>query len=162
VLLLLGFQALYGYVYQQLAILVALFMVGMATGAWLALKKTPGASFREIPQVRDDEESQKSRARFLSRDCGIGMTSREYLKLAFLQLLAAAGPLLLYALFVLLASIRNQTALLTTSPMVFPLLALIAGLLGGYQFPLASRMYFAGSEEPQIRQGGTEVRTTRT
>ena len=37
-LLLLGFQALYGYVYQQLSILVALFMVGMATGAWLALK----------------------------------------------------------------------------------------------------------------------------
>jgi len=30
VLLLLGFQALYGYVYQQLAVLVALFMVGMA------------------------------------------------------------------------------------------------------------------------------------
>ena len=39
VLLLLGFQALYGYVYQQLSILVAVFMVGMAAGAWLALNK---------------------------------------------------------------------------------------------------------------------------
>src|SRR5208337_3189649 len=40
VLLLLGFQALYGYVYQQLSVLVAVFMVGMAAGAWLALKGT--------------------------------------------------------------------------------------------------------------------------
>jgi hypothetical protein len=33
-------------------------------------------------------------------------------------------------------------------------------LLGGYQFPLASRLYFAGSEEPRIPQGGTHVRPT--
>jgi len=83
------------------------------------------------------------------------------LKLAFLQLLAAAAPLLLYALFLLLASARTLTALLITSPMVFPLLALMAGLMGGYQFPLASRIYFAGSEEPRIPQGGTDVRAPR-
>jgi spermidine synthase len=156
VLLLLGFQALYGYVYQQLAVLVALFMVGMAGGAWLALKKTPGQSFREVSEVRDDEESRKSRARFLAP---LGMTSREYLKLAFLQLLAAGAPLILYALLVLLASVRSLTALLITSTVVFPVLALIAGLMGGYQFPLASRVYFAGSEE--LRASEAEVPATR-
>ena len=71
------------------------------------------------------------------------------MKLSLLQLAAAAAPLVLYALFVSLASVRNVTALLITSPMVFLLLALIAGLMGGYQFPLASRMYFAGAEEPR-------------
>jgi predicted membrane-bound spermidine synthase len=42
--------------------------------------------------------------------------------------------------------------------MVFPVLALIAGLMGGYQFPLASRIYFARSEEPRISKA--EVRAT--
>jgi len=170
VLLLLGFQALYGYVYQQLAILVALFMVGMAAGAWLALKRTAGQSSREVSEARDDEESRKSRARFLvlrpkafgRRVAPLGMTSREYLKLSLLQLLAAAAPLLLYRLFVLLASVRSLPALLATSPMVFPALALLAGLMGGYQFPLASRIYFAGSDEPEIPQGVTKVRAARS
>jgi spermidine synthase len=158
VLLLLGFQALYGYVYQQLAILVALFMVGMAAGAWLALRSTklgsaPGLSFREVPQAQYDEESRKSRARFLSRQCGIGMTASEYLKLVLLQLLAASAPLLLYALFVWLANARGLTALRATSTTVFPLLALVAGLLGGYQFPLASRIYFADSDDSKRNPG---------
>jgi spermidine synthase len=160
VLLLLGFQALYGYVYQQLAILVALFMVGMAAGAWLALRSTPGLSFRGVSQPLYDEERGKSRARFLSRDCGIGMTASQYLRLALLQLLAAGAPLLLCALFVLLERVRSLAALLTASQVVFPVLALIAGLMGGYQFPLASRIYFAGADEPRTSQGGTEVGAT--
>jgi spermidine synthase len=42
VLLLLGFQALYGYVYHQLALLVATFMAGMALGTWLSLRRQMG------------------------------------------------------------------------------------------------------------------------
>ena len=126
VLLLLGFQALYGYVYQQLAVLVALFMVGMAGGAWLAL--------RDIKACRGG-----------SRTAPTSVSAEGYQKLALLQLLAAAAPLLLCALFALLASAKSRPALLSISPMVFPLLALIAGLMGGYQFPLASRIYFSAA-----------------
>jgi spermidine synthase len=39
VLLLLGFQAIYGYVYQRLALLVAMFMAGLALGSWWAMRK---------------------------------------------------------------------------------------------------------------------------
>jgi predicted membrane-bound spermidine synthase len=152
VLLLLGFQALYGYVYQQLSILVAVFMVGMATGAWLALNKVRAlpAQFKPVPASLDPKMSAETRRAWQS----------EFLRLALLQLLAALAPLLLYALFVLLEGVRNLAALLTVSQIVFPVLALIAGLLGGYQFPLASRIYFAGSEGPRIPQGGTEGRAT--
>jgi len=79
-----------------------------------------------------------------------------YRKLALLQLLAAAASLLLYALFVRLASVKSLPALLTVSPLVFTLLALIAGLMGGFQFPIASRLYFLRSEGP--RTSGAEVR----
>jgi spermidine synthase len=146
VLLLLGFQALYGYVYQQLSILVALFMVGMAAGAWLGLKGVApllgggGAGGGGYEGQRIDQPSPNP----LLRQGG------GYLRLAFLQLLAALAPLLLCAIFVLLERVRSLTALLTISQVVFPLLALMAGLMGGSQFPLASRIYFAGSEEPQI------------
>ena len=39
VLLLLGFQAIYGYLYQQLAILLAMFMAGMAAGSAWGLRR---------------------------------------------------------------------------------------------------------------------------
>ena len=159
VLLLLGFQALYGYVYQQLAILVALFMVGMAAGAWLSVARASRPLWWERPAPAS---ARGQDARATAGETPALRTAWEYLKLALLQFLAAVAPLLLYALLVLLARVRNLAALLTTSQMVFPVLALIAGLMGGYQFPLASRMYFAGSEEPRIPQGGTEVRATRS
>ncbi|HWR14053.1 MAG TPA: fused MFS/spermidine synthase [Terriglobales bacterium] len=40
ILLLLGFQAVYGYVFNELALIIAGFMIGMATGSWLALRHT--------------------------------------------------------------------------------------------------------------------------
>jgi spermidine synthase len=152
VLLLLGFQALYGYVYQQLSILVALFMVGMAVGAWLALNKARELPAQDKPFPPAPHPTVSAEAR--------RVWQFEFLRLAFLQLLAGLAPLLLYALFVLLERVRSLAVLLTISQAVFPLLALLAGLMGGYQFPLASRIYFAGSEEPRIPQGGTEVRAT--
>ncbi len=39
IFLLLGFQAVYGYVYTGLAILIGIFMAGIALGSWLALRR---------------------------------------------------------------------------------------------------------------------------
>jgi spermidine synthase len=95
-LLLLAFQAIYGYVYQQLAVIIAAFMAGMSLGGWLAL-----------------------RARALQ-----GMRT-----LAFLQLGAAAAPLLLCAVFHAVTQV------------LFPVLALSCGMLGGFEFLIASRIF---------------------
>jgi spermidine synthase len=175
VLLLLGFQALYGYVYQQLAVLVALFMVGMAAGAWRALKGSRlrrGSSRPVARRLRaagptaptKTEEGGGCQSQRPDQPPARPLLSQEgeFLRLALLQLLAALSPLLLYALFVLLEGVRSLAALLTISQMVFPMLALIAGLMGGYQFPLACRIYFARSEEPRIPQGGKEVHASRS
>jgi spermidine synthase len=71
VLLLLGFQAIYGYVYHQLAILIALFMTGMALGNWLRLRS--------------------------NEDRTLVVASRSaMLALAGVQILCALSPLLLY------------------------------------------------------------------
>jgi len=95
-LLLLAFQAIYGYVYQQLAVIIAAFMAGMALGSWLALRAPARRGIRTL---------------------------------VFLQIGAAIAPLLLCAVFE------------AVTPVLFPVLALLCGMLGGYEFPVASRIF---------------------
>jgi spermidine synthase len=126
VLLLLAFQAIYGYVYHQLALVIAAFMVGMAIGARLGLPRT-----EEPPHLAPGRATRPSELRAL----------------ASLQVLAALSPLLLYVLFQFCAGIKNPLGLALVSHVLFPNLALLSGMLGGYQFPLASRVYFTGSQQ---------------
>ena len=121
VLLLLGFQAIYGYVYYQLAIVIGAFMAGMAVGSWLILRR--GVSFAH--QHR-------------------GVNARA---LAILQAAAAMSPLLLYAVLRTLITITSSAGLLLASEILFPAMAIAFGMLGGYQFQVASRIYFHGVDE---------------
>ena len=102
-LLLLAFQAIYGYVYQQLAVIIAAFMAGMALGSWLALRAPAKRGIRTL---------------------------------VFLEAGAAIAPLLLYAVF-------EAVAQATGGQLLFPALALGCGMLGGYEFPVASRIFCA-------------------
>jgi spermidine synthase len=98
-LILLEFQAQHGYVYHQLAIVIAALMAGMALGAWRAVRGAAGLH-----------------------------------SLALVQLLAAFAGLALCLLFGALGQFQA----------LFPAAALVCGFLGGYQFPVASRVFFPG------------------
>jgi spermidine synthase len=91
IMLLLEFQALHGYVYERLALLVACFMGGMAAGSRLGARAAPSAR-----------------------------------NLALTGLAASIAP---FAVFGLRAW--------------FPLLAALSGAIGGFQFPIASRLFRA-------------------
>jgi spermidine synthase len=111
-LLLLAFQAVYGYVYQQLAMLIAAFMAGMALGSWLGMRRTaPGG--RRV--------------------------------LAITQVLAALAPLVLLGLCAAMGQ-ASGTAGLAARQLAFPALALGSGMLGGYEFAVASRIFFGGTQ----------------
>ena len=112
ILLLLGFQAVYGYVYHQLALLTAMFMAGMALGAWRGLR-------------------------------GSGALGA----LAGIQVAAAAAPFLACAFLDSLAGTRSPAMLAAASQVLFPGLAVACGAIGGWQFAVASRLYFAGEPE---------------
>jgi spermidine synthase len=123
-LLLLGFQVIYGYVYHQLAILIALFMTGLAFGNWWRLRIT----------------DRSARA----------MCSHTALRqLAGLQILVALAPLLLFLLLNSLNQVRSMGMLTLASQIVFPTLALLAGTLGGYEFALATDVFFEGEHLPR-------------
>lgn len=120
VVLLLGFQSLYGHVYRQLAIVTAGFMTGMALGSWRGLKPRDAA------------------AGFVAGD-------KDLRSLAALQGIAAFSPILLVLLFIPLARFLDSGSLWMAGQVMFPLFALGCGFLGGFQFPLASRIYFPDS-----------------
>jgi spermidine synthase len=111
-LLLLGFQAVYGYVYRQLAVVIAAFMAGMALGSWLGMRRTARGGMRVL---------------------------------AITQTLAAFAPPVLLGLFQAIGRADN-TASLAASQIAFPALALVSGMLGGYEFPVASRIFFDGRQ----------------
>ncbi len=112
ILLLVGFQAVYGYVYHQLAILTAMFMAGMALGAWRGLRGSGGLG-----------------------------------ALAAVQVAAAVAPFLAYAFLDSLAGMRAPAMLAAASHVMFPALALACGAIGGWQFAVASRLYFGGEKD---------------
>ena len=89
-MLLLAFQAVYGYVYQELALILAAFMAGMALGSWVSIRCASRGGMRVLawqPGV----------------DC------------FWLRMLLLCGT-------------------------AFPAMALVFGMLGGFEFPLASRL----------------------
>jgi spermidine synthase len=120
VLFLLAFQAIYGYVYQQLAIIIAGFMFGMAWGSRSGLRRRASVTAK-----------------------------RDARRLLGLQLLATCSPVLLYLLVDTLATIKNPTTVFLVSHILFPALAVVCGLFGGYQFPVASRIFFSHSNRDE-------------
>jgi spermidine synthase len=126
VLLLLGFQVIYGYVYHQLATLIALFMTGMALGSWWRLR----ANARRVLTPRT-----------------------AMMALAGLQVLAALSPLPLYWFLKALAGVASPGMLSVSSQILFPLMALLSGVLGGYEFALATEIFFRNAHAPQASMG---------
>jgi spermidine synthase len=108
ILLLLAFQCVYGYVYHQLAILIAMFMAGIAVGSWLGLRRIRAS---DNPPLR---------------------------MLAVIQLLLAVSAPALIFVVSRLSQISSLTATLLAAQFIFPALAAVSGMLGGYQFPIAT------------------------
>ncbi len=111
IFLLLAFESIFGYVYHQLAILIALFMAGIALGSWLGLRR-----------IRRDEHSA-CRA------------------VALTQLLLALSAPVLMVLLSWFARVSGAAATWLVAQCVFPALAALSGILGGFQFPMATAIY---------------------
>lgn len=120
IFLLLAFQSVYGYVYQQLAILIAMFMAGIAFGSWLGIRSSRSSEnlpFRTIAVTQ------------------------------FFSMLS--GPALIF-LVSLLSRASGIGATLLSAQIIFPALAASCGVLGGYQFPIATEIYLRDSRQASL------------
>jgi len=121
IFLLLAFQSIYGYVYHQLAILIALCMAGIALGSWMGMRR-------------------------IHR--GDGSACRAIATTQFWLALSAPALMLLVSL---LARISGMAGTWLAAQCVFPALAALSGILGGYQFPMATQIYLqAGSSRRKL------------
>jgi len=115
IFLLLAFQSIYGYVYHQLTILIAMCMAGIAFGSWLGIRR-----------IRSSD-------------------TLPYRTIATTQfLLALSGPALIFVVS-LLSKISGMATTWLAAQFVFPALAALCGMLGGYQFPIATEIYLHDS-----------------
>jgi spermidine synthase len=117
IFLLLGFQSVYGYVYHQLAILIAMCMAGIAFGSWLGIRRIRSG---DSPPCRTIATTQ--------------------------FLLALSGPALIFVVS-LLSKISGTATTWLAAQFVFPALAALCGMLGGYQFPIATEIYLHDSSD---------------
>jgi spermidine synthase len=111
IFLLLAFQSIYGYVYHQLTILIAMCMAGIAFGSWLGIRRIRSS---DRPPYRTIATTQ--------------------------FLLALSGPALIFVVS-LLSKISGVATTWLAAQFVFPALAALCGMLGGYQFPIATEVY---------------------
>jgi spermidine synthase len=116
IFLLLSFQSIYGFIFHQLAILIALCMAGIAFGSWLGMRSIRGGN---NPPCRAVASTQ------------------------FLLALSAPVMMLLVSL---LAKLSGMAASWLAAQCAFPALAALCGMLGGYQFPLVTKMYFQNAD----------------
>lgn len=113
-LLLLAFQSVLGFVYGELALLIGMFMAGIALGSWLGMRRMRGPRASLLRAAAID------------------------------QLLVAASAPLLLAGVDLLAQTLPQAGALSAVQIAFPVLALLCAIPGGYLFPIASAIYLDG------------------
>jgi spermidine synthase len=114
-IVLLGFQAIYGYIYNQMAALIGFFMAGIALGSGFFLK-------------------QKNKN-----------TSTNLFRLTIVQIILGILPIIVFVIFKIESIILGQI-------LIF-LITFICGAIGGYHFPLVSKIYFSDSQNVGILYG---------
>jgi spermidine synthase len=122
VVLLLGFQILYGSVYHRLGLIVTRFMAGLAAGSWIMIRRLGAAGSRPAP--------------------------RDLAKLAGgLAAYAAALPLVLMGMDALTTGnwLGGAAGVEPVGTVVFAVLTLVLGALVGAEFPLAGHVDFGGT-----------------
>jgi len=103
----LGFQIIYGYMYYKLGLILTSFMIGLIAGGFT------------ITRVMDR----------LKNDLSVFMCT---------QIAISIYPLLLLGVFYIF---KGGVAYYLGANVVFPIMPVIAGFIGGFQFPLATRIY---------------------
>jgi spermidine synthase len=170
VVLLLGCQILYGSLYQQLGVIVTMFMAGLATGAWLANRRereSPDSPAQEAPENRRERESpdspaqeapeNRARATGPPRSCGADARRKQAGRrpaLAGLSRLAftiAAFAVLLPLALMILGRLGDTGVALSALQWSIPLLAFMLAVLVGMEFPLAGQAASGGAATTSSR-----------
>ncbi len=150
VVLLLGFQILYGSVYGQLGIIVTMFMAGLAVGAWAGNRTGPAQ------MVCHPERSEGSRSLGGSETteilrCAQNDRLRKGRSLATLAFAIAGLSVLVPLVLMTLGRLNGSAVSLVTVRAVIALLTFVLAMLVGMEFSVASQVEFDGGASTASR-----------
>ncbi len=141
-----AFQILYGYVYQQIGLLITAFMAGLSAGGWWMarwLRSLPAPIPGEPGPPAPSGLASRVKAAFVRLMAGTGSCEQDRLRLALLRL--EMGIVLYLVAFpvtmVLLHAVAPEPAQFGWVRIVLLALNAGAGLLVGLEFPLANALY---------------------
>lgn len=112
IILIFGFQVLYGYIYQRIGMIVASFMIGLVIGTLL---------INRILNKIDDKQ-------------GVWM-------LAKIEFSILIYSLILPFILLIVSNLKNQIGIFIAVELLFPILTGITGIFVGAEFPLANKVY---------------------
>ena len=169
VVLLLGFQILYGSVYGQLGIIVTMFMAGLAVGAWIGnrsvmrndtnphpdpLPHTTAASRGLGSPSRKGEGNSSppsSGERIKARGPAQNDKLKERCSLATLAFAVAGLSVLVPVVLMALGQFSASAIALVAVRAVIALLTFVLAMLVGMEFPVASQVEFDGASTTASR-----------
>ena len=134
VVLLLAFQVLCGSVYHEVGVIVTVFMLGLAVGAWVTNRseRRAGVGPKDFGRA-GPSPAQYTKARPARK------------RLALLAFALAGGAILLPVFLRLLSGLGATTSSLLVLKGAIAILTLILGSVVGMQFPLANQLDFERS-----------------
>jgi spermidine synthase len=164
VVLLLGFQILYGSVYGQLGIIVTMFMAGLAVGAWVGNRGLTRNDTNPHPDPLPSRKGEGSSSpppsgeRINPALSGIkvrGPAQNDKLKklrsLAALAFAIAGLSVLLPLVLMALGRLSGTAVALVAVRATIALLTFVLAMLVGMEFPIASQVEFDGASATASR-----------
>ncbi len=148
IIVILAFQVLYGYVYYKLSLILASFMVGLVLGSWSIRRLIP--RFRSV-QEKGAPENRSGHAA-LSAVHSISYSPLHLYR--WTQLAICLYPLLLIGVIWSLHQSGGRLPSWIPVQSLFAFLPVVAGFIGGFQFPLASYLCLeTGGKAGQVAGG---------
>ncbi|MEW6096950.1 MAG: methyltransferase [bacterium] len=112
IILIFGFQVLYGYIYHRIGMIVASFMIGLVIGTLL---------MNQLLNKINDEQGIRT--------------------LAKIEFSIVIYSFLLPIIFLILSNLKTQASIFIAVELLFPILTIITGIFVGAEFPLANKLY---------------------
>ncbi|MCP4253876.1 MAG: hypothetical protein GY775_10780 [Candidatus Scalindua sp.] len=158
IILIFAFQNIYGYVYENIGLIIAVFMFGMALGGGISnrliLQSTSGNVLNKLNPFTMFKESVKSQQDHVDVNCisiaGTKVTPEEVggqKEMGWVKIFIVLEFIIIVYACIMPFALNQLSTLFLDSEYLFMILVVITGVLVGLEFPIAGKLYLMRKEE---------------
>ncbi|ODS32925.1 MAG: spermidine synthase (putrescine aminopropyltransferase) [Candidatus Scalindua rubra] len=156
IILIFAFQNIYGYVYEKIGLIIALFMFGLALGSGLSnrliLQGISGNTWSWLNPVRIIGQSIKHQPNHGSGNLK-PLADDEKKEIDWIKILIVLEAIIVVYASIMPFILSRVTFQFYGSEYLFMLLVIITGILTGLEFPISSKLYFLCKRDSGITAG---------